>query len=188
MTIAATLEDTAPQGRPVWLTTLADLGLLLVGFFVFLHANQSLDGGAMAAGMREAFDGPQAHEEMPVAIAAAVGFAPGSAAPVETAPLIAWAREAARDPRTRLTVTGETDGSPADVDRETGSAAILAADRARAVAVLLVRSGAVPPERIALATGEGRRRVIATLAYAGADSGAAQPSNCTAPGNRHEAC
>ena len=174
----------APAGRPVWLTTLADLGLLLVGFFVFLHANQALDHRAMAAGMRAAFDGPAMQEaEMPVAIAAAVGFPAGSAVSRETGALIAWAREAARDPRTRLTVTGETDGSAADVDPATGSAAILAADRARAVAALLVRSGAVPPERIAVATGEGRRRVVATLGYAGA-----VPVDCGAPENRHATC
>ena len=47
--------DVAP-GRPLWLTTLADLSLLLVGFFVFLQASQTVDRQALAAGIRAGFD------------------------------------------------------------------------------------------------------------------------------------
>ena len=34
--------------RPIWLITLADLALLLVGFFVFIQANNHLDGRKLA--------------------------------------------------------------------------------------------------------------------------------------------
>ncbi|WP_137788436.1 flagellar motor protein MotB [Sphingomonas sp. 3P27F8] len=34
--------------RPLWLMTLADLALLLVGFFVLLQANQTLDPHKLA--------------------------------------------------------------------------------------------------------------------------------------------
>ena len=152
-------------GRPVWLTTLADLALLLVGFFVFLQANRQLEPRELAAAFRAGFSvQPSA---MPVDIATIDGFAPGSAAIADGAQALAWARTAARDPRTRLRITGEVDGTPGDVDPATGSGAILAADRARAVAALLVRSGAVAPERIAIASGEGRRRAVLTLGFDG---------------------
>ena len=45
----------APATRALWLVTLADLALLLVGFFVLLQANQHLDRKALARGMREGF-------------------------------------------------------------------------------------------------------------------------------------
>jgi hypothetical protein len=166
-----TFDDTdeAP-GRPVWLMTLADLALLLVGFFVFLQANQAQGNlgvrpQELAAAFRAGFSStPTA---MPVAMATVQGFAPGSAAPADTAAALAWARDAARDPRTRLKITGEVDGSAQDVDPVTGSGPILAADRARAVAALLIASGAVSPERIAIATGESRRRAVLTIGYDG---------------------
>ncbi|WP_306286416.1 flagellar motor protein MotB, partial [Sphingomonas sp. Ant20] len=53
-----------PQpGRPLWLITLADLALLLVGFFVLLQATQTasdrpLAPRALAAGLREGFGSP----------------------------------------------------------------------------------------------------------------------------------
>jgi flagellar motor protein MotB len=151
--------------RPVWLMTLADLALLLVGFFVFLQANQQMGPRELAAALRSGFtDQPAA---MPVDLATVKGFAPGSAEPYDIAAALAWAREAARDPRTRLKITGEVDGSPEDVDPETGSGPILAADRARTVAALLVESGAVPPGRIAIATSTGQRRAVLTLGYDG---------------------
>jgi flagellar motor protein MotB len=160
-------EDEAPS-RPLWLVTLADLSLLLVGFFVLLQSTQRLDPLALAAGIRSGFG---AHETvappMPVDIASVTGFAPGSAVPVASAQALAWARDATRDPRTRLRITGEVDGSAADVDPVTGSGAILAADRARAVAALLVRMGAVAPDRIAIVSGIGHRRALLSLGYDG---------------------
>ncbi len=65
-----------------------------------------------------------------------------------------------------LTVTGSTDGTPADIDRVTGSAAILAADRARTVAAALA---AVAPSRVAIvtATKPGRRAAIVSVAFVG---------------------
>src|SRR3546814_12285360 len=98
--IAAHSTDRA--GRPIWLTTLADLGLLLVGFFVFVQATQDIDKRALANGFRAGFGGepaPAAPEPMPVAAAAMLNFVPGSAVlPSAPAGLIAWARPATRDP------------------------------------------------------------------------------------------
>lgn len=156
-------DDQAPA-RPLWLITLADLSLLLVGFFVLLQANQHTQPRALAAAIRGGFG---VRDAMPVELAAVQGFAAGSAMLPEAAAALAWAREAARDPRTRVTVTGEVDGSAGDVDAVTGSGPILAADRARTVAALLVRTGAVAPERIAVATARGQRRVVLTLGYDG---------------------
>ncbi|WP_298668536.1 flagellar motor protein MotB [uncultured Sphingomonas sp.] len=165
----------AAPARPLWLITLADLALLLIGFFVLLQANHQLDPRRLADGLREGFGGSVAMPEpaaraplpMPLAANAMPGFAPGSAAlPASPGALIAWATEAARDPRVALTVTGSTDGSATDVDAATGSAAVLAADRARAVAAAL---GAVAPGRILVTTTNrpGHRQVTVTFAFAG---------------------
>ncbi|UIJ45451.1 flagellar motor protein MotB [Sphingomonas cannabina] len=153
-----TIDDPFEEGarRPLWLITLADLMLLLVGFFVFLQANRALDGRAIAEGLRQGFDAERV-APMPVDASVIAGFAPGSAA-LPSNDAIAWAREAARDPRTTLRVIGGTDGTPGDVDRATGSAAILAADRARAAAALLAR--AVPADRIAIETRPGAGRAV----------------------------
>lgn len=160
--------------RPIWLVTLADLALLLVGFFVLLQANQSLDQRALARGLREGFGFAAPVEPMPVAAAAPVSFASGSA---QTGPLAAgiadWAQEAVRDPNVTLKITATTDGSAADVDTVTGSAAVLAADRARAVAAAL--ADIVPSDRLTITTAAaptpGRRVVLVTLGFAGAASG-----------------
>jgi len=159
------LEDDLPA-RPIWLTTLADLALLLVGFFVFLQANQ-VDPKTFAASIRAGFGVKEQAPAMPVDLAAVPGFAPGSAQLPDTKAALAWARTAAADPRTRLRVIGEVDGSPADVDPITGSGPILAADRARAVAAILVRAGAVAPGRITIATAHGQRRAVLSLGYDG---------------------
>src|SRR5215470_5128645 len=95
------------QARPLWLITLADLALLLVGFFVLLQAVQPLDRKAFAAGMRAGFGVESTPPEMPVALAAVDGFTPGAAQPGDIAPALAWARDMARDPRTRIKITGE---------------------------------------------------------------------------------
>ncbi|MEG3169483.1 hypothetical protein U1737_14925 [Sphingomonas sp. LB3N6] len=154
----------APTGKPLWLITLADLALLLVGFLVLLQATQHIGG----KGIRQGFGANDAEPApMPVAAAGILDFAPGSAIlPTTPGALVAWAREAARDPRVMLTVTGSTDGTPADIDRVTGSAAILAADRARTVAAALA---AVAPARVAIvtATKPGRRAAIVSVAFVG---------------------
>lgn len=156
--------------KPLWLMTLADLALLLVGFLVLVQATQHGDRRALVQGLRQSFAGAGKEEAapMPVAAAGLIDFAPGSAAlPASAAGLVAWAREAVRDPRVTLTVTGSVDGSARDVDPVTGSAAILAADRARTLAAAL--SVAVPARRLVIisATRPGRRAAIATLAFAG---------------------
>jgi len=178
MTLADDFPE-APSGRPVWLITLADLALLLVGFFVFIQANSHLDGHKLAQGFRAGFgiDAPAATaapDPMPVAAAAMLGFAPGSATlPQSPAGVIAWARAAAADPRVTLKVAGETDGSAADVDPATGSAAVLAADRARTLAAALAAAHVVQPGRLTIVNaperaGKGRRAVLVTLGFAGA--------------------
>lgn len=162
MSALAILDD--DPRRPIWLITLADVMLLLVGFFVFLQANQSLDGAAIAKGMREGFG---IETEAPMAVSSAVvsGFATGSSAlPDNDAP--AWAREALADPRTTIRIIGGTDGSDRDVDPDTGSAAILAADRASAVAAMLAAH--VPPARLSIETRPGAGRAVQlNLAFAG---------------------
>jgi flagellar motor protein MotB len=165
------LADAAPA-RPVWMITLADLALLLVGFFVLLQANQQLDPRELARGLAAGFGVEDA--PMPVDAQSVGGFAAGRATPAPLAPsVVAWARAATRDPRVTLTITGSADASPADVDPATGSAMLLAADRARAVAAALVAAG-VPGARLRLATAPaagpsatGHRLVIITLAFAG---------------------
>jgi len=178
MTLADDFPE-APSGRPIWLITLADLALLLVGFFVFIQANSHLDGRKLAEGFRAGFGVEQAPETparpdpMPVAAAAMLDFAPGSALlPQSPASVIAWAREAAADPRVMLKVSGETDGSAADVDPASGSAAVLAADRARTLAAALAAAHVVQPGRLTIvnapdAAGHGRRAVLITLGFAG---------------------
>lgn len=164
-----------PPGRPLWLVTLADLALLLVGFFVLLQANQQLDSKTLARGIRAGFgaaaDTPQSNasapDPLPVAAAGMFRFAPGSAAlPGSPDSLIGWAREALRDPRVSLRVTASVDGTLADVDPDTGSAAVLAADRARAIAAALAP---VAPDRLVILTADrpSRRQVIVTLAFTG---------------------
>lgn len=161
--------DELEPGRPLWLVTLADLCLLLVGFFVFVQASQ-LDKQQLAAAIRKGFDAPPpAAEPITLDRAAVRGFAPGDATLPPMAHLIDWAREAAADPRTTITVTGSTDGTESDRDALTLSAPILAADRARAVAAALVRAGAVSRDRIAISTDPAAngRHVLLSVGFAG---------------------
>jgi hypothetical protein len=155
-----------PPSKPLWLVTLADLALLLVGFFVLLQASER--PRAVADALRASFGGTVAPVAAPLPVMAAglLDFAPGSAAlPDSPAAVMAWAREGARDPRVALTVTGSTDGSAADVDPATGSAAILAADRARALAATL--AGVSRRITVTTANRPGRRAAIVTLAFVG---------------------
>lgn len=176
--IAASRDPTdefpdARPARPLWLITLADLALLMVGFFVLVQAT-TLDRGALAQGLRAGFDAAEAPPALPVAAAVVRGFAPGSAALAATpADAIAWARDVARDPRVRLKVAGSVDGSAADTDPTLHSGALLAADRARAVAAALVGAGAIAPDRITIVTadparaGPAGRRVLVSIAFTG---------------------
>lgn len=155
--------------RPLWLITLADLALLLVGFFVLLEANRQLDPRAITRAVAVGLG----VTPPPVAVAAEVvsGFAHGSSAlPASPDALAAWARGELRDPRVGLRITGATDGSAADIDRATGSAALLATDRARAVAAALAARG-VPIERTQISNAEvgarPARHVLITLAFIG---------------------
>ena len=161
--------------RPLWLVTLADLALLLVGFLVLVQAMGNDRRPALADSLRAEFGstgrtapapGPTPSPVMPVA-AAALHFAPGSAVPVAPdANLGRWAREALADPRVRLSITGATDGSPADVDPVSRSAVVLAADRARAAAALI---GPAATNRVILSTAAapGRRHALVTLVFSG---------------------
>ncbi|MCU6454162.1 hypothetical protein LPN01_08740 [Sphingomonas sp. A2-49] len=171
MTDPTGYPDAAPS-RPLWLVTLADLALLLVGFFVLLQA--SAQPAAVTAALRSSFGGTaeaaatqaQAPAPLPMMAAGLFDFAAGSAVlPEAPATTVAWARDAVRDPRVALTVTGSTDGSAADVDPATGSAAILAADRARALAAAL--AGVSRRITVTTASRPGRRAAIVTLAFVG---------------------
>ncbi len=172
--------------RPIWLVTLADLALLLVGFFVLVQANQKRDFQALAAGLREGFGVHSmagAHalpkpvpaiavaEPMPVGVTSMADFATGSSVlPQSPAALIAWVREEAADPRLVLKVIGGVDGSAGDVEPVTGSGSLLAADRARAVAVALASAHVIRADRMIIATEASpgsRRAVTLTIAFAG---------------------
>ena len=155
-----------PPARPLWLWTLADLALLLVGFFVLIQAT---DRHALARGLREGFGGDVADIAKPDPIplaAAAVAFAPGSAVPQTPGPLIAFAAAGLHDPRASLRISGGTAGA-ADVDPATGSADLLATDRARAVAAYLINHG-IAADRIAITTAStGRRSALVTISFTG---------------------
>ncbi|HYZ47374.1 MAG TPA: flagellar motor protein MotB [Sphingomonas sp.] len=156
----------APHARPLWLITLADLSLLLVGFFVFLQATAhkpQAQQAAIEAGIRHAFGG-EATPRIAVDANEIDGFAPGSAALPGSFQLAStWAPEALADPRTRLVVTGYADGST--TDRLDGSALALAGLRADAVSAALAK--VVPAERLRLgaAVAPGARRVTLTISY-----------------------
>lgn len=167
-------------GRPIWLVTLADLSLLLLGFIVLVLAHRG-NQGMLAAGLRERFGGAPAQQqapgpiapikasELPLAAATMLDFAPGSAdLPEPPAAITAWAEREARDPRLRLTITGITDGSAGDVEPLSRSAPLLASDRARAVAVALIAAG-IPGRQISIATSTapGKRGVMVTAGFAG---------------------
>ena len=153
-----------PRARAPWAMTLADLALLLVGFLLLVQVTG--DKGALVRSLRQGFGAPDA-PAMPVLATATGEFAPGSATLRAEPALVAWARDALRDPRTILEITGAVDGTPADVDPASRSGAVLAADRARAVAALIGR--AVPGARLTIttATVPGRRAATVSLAFAG---------------------
>jgi hypothetical protein len=68
-----------------------------------------------------------------------------------------------------LRISGAVDGTPRDVDPVTGSGAMLAADRARAVATLLLAAHAVPADRLTIVTAArpAGRAVTITTGFAG---------------------
>lgn len=144
--------------RSIWLMTLADLALLLIGFFVFIQATSRFDDetrAELAAGIRDAFAGSQSVSRAlppPVAVDVNIlsGFSTGSAElPRAPTTMIAWAEASATDPRTHLLITGFADGSAADsLD---GSALALAAARAGAVAARIESAGIVAKNRIRVA-------------------------------------
>ena len=159
-------DDIAPA-RSAWVITLADLALLLVGFFVLLQANRELDRDKLLAGLRAGFGIEEAASlPMTVATARIDGFAPGDAY-ADTREAVTWARGAARDRRTRITITGST-APTGDTDPITRSTAILAADRARHVAAALVGAGAVDPSRISILIQPGKQRAVTlSVGFAG---------------------
>lgn len=169
-----TSDDEFPAlapSRPLWLVTLADLALLLVGFFVLLEANRQLDPRVIAQAVAVGLGVPPPPVAVAVAAQRVGGFERGSArVPGDLAALAAWAHAELRDPRVALRITGATDGSAADVDRATGSHALLASDRARAIAAALAADG-VPIERTQITNTDvdarPSRHVLVTLAFVG---------------------
>lgn len=143
--------------RSVWLATLADLALLLVGFFALLQATRPAERPRLVEAIRAGFT-DAAPPHMALDVAAVAPFPAGSATPpaASLAAAIGWARGAARDPRTTIELVGFTDPA-GDADPATGSAPLLAADRARAVAAALVRAGAVRPDRLSLSAAPAPR-------------------------------
>jgi hypothetical protein len=138
--------------------TLADLSLLLVGFFVFVQATARQDAprrAAIAAGIRDAFGGDGA-PAAPIAVDAnrLTGFAPGSAALPDVRAVAAWLGEAARDPRSHVEVTGYAD--PAE-------GLGLAAARAEAAAAALGLSG--DRARLAATIRPGARQVLLSISF-----------------------
>lgn len=156
-----------PPARPLWLWTLADLALLLIGFFVLVQAT---DRRALAKGLREGFGvtapAPDvAPEPIPLA-AAAVAFVPGSAVPQAPDTLLEFAASNLRDPRASLRVSGGTSGA-GDVDPATGSADLLATDRSRAVVSYLIGHGVAANRIIIAPAGTGRRTALVTVSFTG---------------------
>ncbi|QDZ09248.1 OmpA family protein [Sphingomonas panacisoli] len=155
----------APPSRPLWLWTLADLALLLVGFFVLVQAT---DRRALAKGLREGFGATAPDvtpDPIPLAVAA-VGFAPGSASIQSDAGLIDFATANLRDPRASLRVSGGATGA-GDVDPATGSADLLATDRARAVTAYLIGHG-IAAGRITIASAStAGRTALVTVSFTG---------------------
>lgn len=153
-------------GRPLWLITLADLALLLVGFFVFLQATSykpKSEQTAIQAGIREAFGGAAA-ARLAVDANVIAGFPAGSARlPRDIAAMKDWARGALADPRTHLVVTGFADGT--SVDQLDGSSLALAGLRADTIVTAL--HGVIPRDRIRLGADvvPGARRVILAISY-----------------------
>lgn len=182
-------DDFFPEARPtrpIWLVTLADLALLLVGFFVLVQANQKRDFPALAKGLREGFGvraaandvapsapspGRTVPEPMPVGVSVMSGFAAGSSTlPQSPDGLVGWVRDQARDPRVSLKIIGSAGATADDVDPETGSASVLAADRARRAAVVLAKGAAIPANRVTITTDVGPgapRAVTLTIGFAG---------------------
>lgn len=153
------------NGRPIWLTTLADLALLITGFLVFIQANMR-SPARVAAAMQAGFGGTRTPGPLAVASARVSGFAPGSAALPDTRAAAEWALNGMRDPRVRMTITGEWESAEADRPQKNASGMLLAVARCHAVAARLIASGAVPADRIDLAIARGGRQVTLTLAYA----------------------
>lgn len=150
--------DSLRARRPLWLVTLADLSLLLVGFFVFVQAAARQDAprqAAIAAGIRDAFGG-DGSVTTPLAVDAnrLAGFAPGSAVLPDIRGVAAWLAGAARDPRSHVEVTGYADP---------GEGLTLAAARAEATA----RALGLPPERTRLAATlrPGARHVLLSISF-----------------------
>ncbi|MGC6400444.1 flagellar motor protein MotB [Sphingomonas sp. FW199] len=182
--IAAADPFEMPDARPVWLTTLADLSLLLLGFFVLVMATEGQDRTRLAAGMRAAFGvetegtAPVRPAPMPLETARVRGFVAGDDGIPDAGMAIAdWARAAAADPRVTLTLSGGATGGE-DVDPDTGSIAVLAQARALAVAQALVAARAVRPEQLRIAAHDGQpareAQVIVTIGFAGTTAGAAR--------------
>ena len=119
-----------PPARPLWLWTLADLALLLVGFFVLVQAT---DRQALAKGLREGFGGDRRRRRRarsdPARRRRGRRSRPARRCRKRPTTLIDFATANLRDPRASLRVSGGTDGA-GDVDPATGSADLLA-DRPR---------------------------------------------------------
>lgn len=138
-----------PRARPLWLVTLADLSLLLLGFFVLIQASARDSAprrAAIAAGIRDAFGGSNA-PRIAVAANRLSGFAPGAAAlpPAASAALADWAKQAAADPRSLILITGHAspdEGLTLAAARAEAVALVVPVDRTRLRLAAIVEPGA----------------------------------------------
>lgn len=167
MNAAFALPGPRRPGR--WVVTLADLALLLVGFFVMVHAAEKKGATRQMADAVRGALGVTVARAQPTGVAldadALTGFSAGDAAlPKAIWPVAQWLKQAAADPRARVLVTGRSDDREAD--RST-SGLIIAASRADIVARALIRTGAIPASRVDLAASAGgaERRVDITISY-----------------------
>lgn len=144
-------------GNPRWLTSFADLCLLLLGFFVILHA-QGGDTRGVANGLREAFGEAAASPMSRADYDARTLFQPGEAVllPAREAELVVLGRRAGQQ-RIRVASSGR-DSSARRFD-----AWELAAARVAAVARALKQGGA-----------DESRIEISIPTMAGADTGKGQ--------------
>jgi len=150
-------------GAPRWALSFADLCLLLLGFFVILHA-QSADPARVASGMRSAFGDGAASSTTRFERRAAALFQPGEAIlrPDAAARLRSLGARAGASGKVLIVSTG-TDASTRRLD-----AWELAAARTAAIA-RAIRGGGVDEARV----------TVAIPAMDGAQSGKGQTISVT---------
>ena len=147
--------------------TLADLALLLVGFFVLVQAT---DRQALAKGLREGFGGAVADsvQARPDPARRRRGRRSRPARPSRTRPraLIDFAAANLRDPRASLRVSGGTVGAGRCRSGDRQRRPARRRPRAR-IAAYLIGHGIAADRIIIAAAGTGRRTALVTVSFTG---------------------